>query len=44
MPVIPVVHNVWRYLQKPFVRGMAGNVLDKHPFKYAWIDTNWRVA
>jgi oligopeptide transport system substrate-binding protein len=44
MPVIPIVHNVWRYLQKPFVRGMEGNALDKHPFKYVWIDTNWRPS
>jgi ABC-type oligopeptide transport system substrate-binding subunit len=42
MPVIPIFHNVWLYLQKPFVRGLEGNALDKHPFKYAWIDTNWR--
>jgi oligopeptide transport system substrate-binding protein len=42
MPVIPIFHNVWLYLQKPFVRGIEANALDKHPFKYAWIDTNWR--
>jgi oligopeptide transport system substrate-binding protein len=44
MPVIPVYHNVWIYLQKPFVRRLGLNALDKHPFKYAWIDTNWRPA
>ena len=42
MPVVPIFHNVWLYLQKPFVRGIEANPLDKHPFKYAWIDTNWR--
>jgi ABC-type oligopeptide transport system substrate-binding subunit len=42
MPVVPIFHNVWLYLQKPFVCGMEANVLDKHPFKYAWIDTSWR--
>jgi oligopeptide transport system substrate-binding protein len=42
MPVVPIFHNIWLYLQKPFVRGMEANVLDKHPFKYAWIDTGWR--
>jgi oligopeptide transport system substrate-binding protein len=42
MPVIPILHNVFAYLQKPFVSGMEGNALDKHPLKYAWIDTNWR--
>jgi oligopeptide transport system substrate-binding protein len=44
MPVIPIFHNVWLYLQKPFVGGLEGNLLDKHPFKYAWIDTNWRPS
>ena len=44
MPVIPIFHNVWLYLQKPFVRGLEGNALDKHPFKYSWIDTNWRPS
>jgi len=44
MPIIPIVHNVWRYLEKPFVRGTEGNALDKHPFTYARIDTNWRPS
>ena len=44
MPLIPIYHNVWLYLQKPFVRGMEANALDKHPFKYVWIDTNWRPS
>ena len=26
------------------VWGMKGNALDKHPFKHAWIDTNWRPS
>lgn len=25
-----------------FVRGVEGNLFDEHPYKYAWIDTNWR--
>ena len=44
MPVIPIYHNVWRYLQKPFVHRLEPNALDKHPFKYAWTDTNWRPS
>ena len=44
MPVIPIYHNVWLYLQKPFVRGLEANALDKHPFKYAWIDTELEAA
>jgi oligopeptide transport system substrate-binding protein len=43
MPMVPIFHNVWLYLQKPFVHGMEANALDKHPFKYAWIDTGWRA-
>ena len=42
MPVLPLFHNTLTYLRKPFVRGLSGNLLDLQPFKYAWIDTNWR--
>jgi oligopeptide transport system substrate-binding protein len=42
MPVLPLFYNTWTYLQKPFVRGLGGNALDLHPFKYVWIDTEWR--
>jgi oligopeptide transport system substrate-binding protein len=42
MPVLPLLNNTWTYLRKPFVRGLTGNVLDVHQFKYAWIDTTWR--
>jgi ABC-type oligopeptide transport system substrate-binding subunit len=42
MPFIPVFYDAWAYPQKPYVRGIAPNVMDVHPLKYAWIDTNWR--
>jgi oligopeptide transport system substrate-binding protein len=42
MPVIPIYHDTWRYLSKPFVKGLACNAFDGRSFKYAWIDTNWR--
>jgi oligopeptide transport system substrate-binding protein len=44
MPLIPFYREVWAYLRKPFVRGLASNVFDTRAFKYAWIDTNWRPA
>ena len=44
MPVIPLFGDDWAYLQNPYVRGITGNLLDVHPFKYAWIDTNWRPS
>jgi ABC-type oligopeptide transport system substrate-binding subunit len=42
MPVLPLLYYGFVFLQKPFVRGLSGNPLDFHPFKYAWIDTKWR--
>jgi len=42
MPCIPEYYEVWAHTQKPYVRGISPNVMDVHPLKYAWIDTNWR--
>jgi len=44
MPVFPEFYDVWAYPQKPYLRGIRPNVLDVHPLKYAWIDTNWRPS
>jgi len=44
MPVIPLFFYSWVYLQKPYVKGLAANALDTHPFKYVWIDTKWRPS
>jgi oligopeptide transport system substrate-binding protein len=44
MPVIPLFFYSWVYLQKPYVKGLSANALDTHPFKYVWIDTNWRPS
>jgi oligopeptide transport system substrate-binding protein len=44
MPCIPLYHDVWAYPQKPYVRGIAPNIMDVHPLKYAWIDTHWRPS
>jgi ABC-type oligopeptide transport system substrate-binding subunit len=44
MPFIPVFYDAWAYPQKPYVRGIGPNLMDVHPLKYAWIDTNWRPS
>jgi len=42
MPIIPVYFPGFASLRKPFARGFGSNPFDARPFKYAWIDTNWR--
>jgi hypothetical protein len=42
MPVVPLLFYGHAGFQKPYVRGLSTNVLDVHPFKYAWIDTEWK--
>lgn len=44
MPFIPVFYDAWAYPQKPYVHGIGPNLMDVHPLKYAWIDTNWRPS
>lgn len=41
MPFVPIYTYTWFYLRKPYVRGVAPNLLDQHPFKYVWIDRDW---
>jgi oligopeptide transport system substrate-binding protein len=42
MPFVPLYIYTYFYLQKPYVRGVETSILDQHPFKYIWIDTNWK--
>jgi ABC-type oligopeptide transport system substrate-binding subunit len=42
MPYVPLYIYTWYYLQKPYVRGVEANILDQHPFKYIWIDKDWK--
>ncbi len=42
MPIVPLYIYAWFYLQKPYIRGVDVNILDQHPFKYIWIDSNWQ--
>ncbi len=44
MPLIPMYFDVWAYLRKPYVRGLASNLFDTRSFKYAWIERNWKTA
>jgi len=44
MPVLPMYFDTWRYLMKPYVRGLSCNAFDLRVFKYVWIDTDWRPA
>jgi oligopeptide transport system substrate-binding protein len=43
MPCLPLYHDVWAYLQKPFVRGLSSNLFDIRAFKYVRIDSKWRA-
>lgn len=42
LPVLPQFFDASSYLQKPYVHVGGGNPFDTQPFKYVWIDTNWR--
>jgi ABC-type oligopeptide transport system substrate-binding subunit len=44
MPVIPIFHDSWTYLEAPYLRGLKPNPFAAPQFKYAWIDTNWRPS
>ena len=44
MPIIPVCHDVYPKLTKPFVKGLGSNLLNREQLKYAWIDTEWRPS
>lgn len=44
MPFVPLYKDVWTYLKKPFVKGLGTNSVDRHQFKYLWIDRNWSAA
>jgi oligopeptide transport system substrate-binding protein len=44
MPLLPIYHDSWLSLQKPYIRGFCQNRLGRPTFKYAWIDENWRPS
>jgi oligopeptide transport system substrate-binding protein len=44
MPLLPIYHDSWLSLRKPYVRGVPQNRLGWPQLKYAWIDHNWRPS
>ena len=44
MPVVPLFHDTWAYLQAPFVRCLQTTPFGHSRFKYTWIDTGWRPS
>jgi ABC-type oligopeptide transport system substrate-binding subunit len=44
MPLAPMMFYGYAGFLKPYVRNISTNLLDHHPLKYVWIDTNWRPA
>jgi len=44
MPVIPIFHDTWAYLEAPYLRGLKSNPFGFPRFKYAWIDTAWKPS
>jgi ABC-type oligopeptide transport system substrate-binding subunit len=43
IPLIPLFRAVSRRLEKPYGRGLDSNIVHTYPFKYAPIDTKWRL-
>ena len=44
MPVVPLVHHTWAYLEALYVRALKATPSGSFCFKYASIDTNWRSS
>jgi oligopeptide transport system substrate-binding protein len=44
MPCLPLYDDVWAYLCKPFVKGIAGDPFHGRVFNDVSIDTNWRPS
>lgn len=44
MPIIRWGHDVQPQLRKPYLRGLASNLLNREQFKYVWIDTKWKPS
>lgn len=42
MPMLPLYFQTNYFLQKPYVRGYVPTLNEIHPFKYVWIDTDWK--
>lgn len=40
-PLLPIYTYTRTQLVKPYIQGIWGNFLDRHPWKYIWIDDRW---
>ena len=40
-PVMPLYVYTRPYMMKPYVKGLWGNFMDRHQWKYLWIDARW---
>jgi ABC-type oligopeptide transport system substrate-binding subunit len=43
-PLVPLLFYAYAGFQKPYVQGLGTNFFYVHPFKYTWIDTDWRPS
>jgi oligopeptide transport system substrate-binding protein len=43
MPIVPLYFEAQSYLRKPYVRGVGPYRVWSRLFKYAWIDSNWKL-
>lgn len=41
-PYIPIYFYTRPFLKKPYLRGFWPNLLDRHEWKYMWIDERWK--
>ena len=43
-PMIPLYIYTRSTMLKPYLKGYWGNLLNRHPWKYMWIDNQWDAA
>ncbi|MEW6734211.1 MAG: peptide ABC transporter substrate-binding protein [Acidobacteriota bacterium] len=41
-PFVPIYYYGMSYLKKPYIKGYEENLLDLHPLKFVWIETEWQ--
>jgi ABC-type oligopeptide transport system substrate-binding subunit len=44
MPIVPLFHDSWAYLEAPYVGGLTTTPFGHPRFKYARIETTWRPS
>ncbi len=43
-PMIPVYHYTHPYLMSPALKGWYPNILDRHPYKYVWLEAGTNAS